>query len=139
MWELYNGGWAAPNIYYLGHAGVINFGGARIGGLSGIYNAKHYRLVRLPSLVMEWYPREWPWQEIALSLMGLFAGDRTWQDIAHSQTRDEEEHLPLLLVTMCVFWMVICTSAEALCSDQHFPCAVGQIRTFCLGRTYQIT
>ncbi|KAK9903387.1 hypothetical protein WJX75_004587 [Coccomyxa subellipsoidea] len=44
LWELYNGGWAAPNIYYLGHAGVINFGGARIGGLSGIYNAKHYHL-----------------------------------------------------------------------------------------------
>ncbi|BDA50256.1 Lariat debranching enzyme [Coccomyxa sp. Obi] len=44
LWELYHGGWAAPNIYYLGHAGVINFGGARIAGLSGIYNAKHYRM-----------------------------------------------------------------------------------------------
>ncbi|CAL8465238.1 g4773 [Coccomyxa elongata] len=44
LWELYHGGWAAPNIYYLGHAGVINFGGARIVGLSGIYNAKHYRM-----------------------------------------------------------------------------------------------
>jgi len=45
LWELYYGGWTAPNIYYLGHAGVINFGGARIAGLSGIYNSKHYRLV----------------------------------------------------------------------------------------------
>ena len=35
----------AKNIFYMGHAGVINFGGARIGGLSGIYNGKHYRQV----------------------------------------------------------------------------------------------
>ncbi|CAL5222243.1 g4577 [Coccomyxa viridis] len=44
LWELYYGGWVAKNIFYMGHAGVINFGGARIGGLSGIYNGKHYRL-----------------------------------------------------------------------------------------------
>jgi hypothetical protein len=42
LWELYYGGWAAPNIYYLGHAGVVNFGGLRIAGLSGIWNAPHY-------------------------------------------------------------------------------------------------
>ncbi|KAK9665264.1 hypothetical protein RND81_14G101300 [Saponaria officinalis] len=44
LWELYYGGWAAPNIYFLGFAGVIKFGNVRIGGLSGIYNAKNYRL-----------------------------------------------------------------------------------------------
>lgn len=44
LWELYYGGWAAPNIYFLGFAGVIKFGNIRIGGLSGIYNARHYRL-----------------------------------------------------------------------------------------------
>ncbi|KAL3132875.1 hypothetical protein ABBQ38_006795 [Trebouxia sp. C0009 RCD-2024] len=43
LWELYYGGWVAPNIYYLGHAGVIKFGGIRIGGLSGIFNGSHYK------------------------------------------------------------------------------------------------
>ena len=45
MWELYYGGWAAPQIYYLGHAGVVNFGGIRIGGMSGTYQSPHYNLV----------------------------------------------------------------------------------------------
>ena len=27
LWELYYGGWAAPNIYFLGYAGVVRFGG----------------------------------------------------------------------------------------------------------------
>lgn len=35
--ELYFGGWVAPNIYYMGYSGVINFGGVRIGGVSGIW------------------------------------------------------------------------------------------------------
>ena len=47
LWELYYGGWVAPNIYYLGHAGVVKFGGIRIGGMSGIYNGGHYKQVRL--------------------------------------------------------------------------------------------
>ena len=35
----------APNIYYLGHAGVVNFGGLRIGGLSGIFMEHNYSRV----------------------------------------------------------------------------------------------
>jgi hypothetical protein len=42
LWELYHGGWVAPNIYYLGAAGVVNVGGLRVAGLSGIYKREHY-------------------------------------------------------------------------------------------------
>lgn len=41
--ELYLGGWVAPNIYYMGYSGVINFGGVRIGGISGIYEERDYQ------------------------------------------------------------------------------------------------
>ncbi|KAG9445831.1 hypothetical protein H6P81_011959 [Aristolochia fimbriata] len=44
LWELYYGGWAAPNVYFLGFAGVIKFGNIRIGGISGIFNQRHYHL-----------------------------------------------------------------------------------------------
>ncbi|CAM9856153.1 unnamed protein product [Chrysoparadoxa australica] len=43
MQELNYGGWAAPNMYYLGTAGAVTLGGLRIAGLSGIYKAKDYR------------------------------------------------------------------------------------------------
>ncbi|EPB77805.1 lariat debranching enzyme domain protein [Ancylostoma ceylanicum] len=40
--ELPNGGWVAPNIYYMGFANVIRFAGLRIAGLSGIFNGKEF-------------------------------------------------------------------------------------------------
>ncbi|CAG8742679.1 16300_t:CDS:2, partial [Acaulospora morrowiae] len=43
LWELYHGGWVCENIYFLGRTGVINFGGLRIGGISGIYNFADYK------------------------------------------------------------------------------------------------
>ena len=43
-WELYHGGWVAPNIFFLGYANVVKVAGVRIGGLSGIYNRKHYQM-----------------------------------------------------------------------------------------------
>ncbi|TGO45382.1 hypothetical protein BCON_0398g00070 [Botryotinia convoluta] len=51
LWELYYGGWVAPNIYYMGAANVVRLGGVRIVGMSGIwkgynYNKSHYE--RLP-------------------------------------------------------------------------------------------
>ena len=32
----------APNIFYIGRAGLVNFGGLRIGGVSGIYKSHDY-------------------------------------------------------------------------------------------------
>ncbi|VUC29196.1 unnamed protein product [Clonostachys rosea] len=43
LFELYHGGWLAPNIYYMGTAGVIRYGPWRIAGLSGIYSRPDYR------------------------------------------------------------------------------------------------
>ena len=42
LWELYYGGWVAPNIYYLGAANLVRFGPLRIAGLSGIWKGYDY-------------------------------------------------------------------------------------------------
>ncbi|KAJ7251235.1 lariat debranching enzyme, C-terminal domain-containing protein [Mycena rebaudengoi] len=42
MWELYYGGWLAPNIYYLGEAGCVRVNGLRIAGASGIYKVTDF-------------------------------------------------------------------------------------------------
>ncbi|KAK6380659.1 lariat debranching enzyme [Exophiala oligosperma] len=43
LFELYYGGWLAPNIYYLGAANVIRLGPLRIAGLTGIWKGYDYR------------------------------------------------------------------------------------------------
>ncbi|KAI0927747.1 hypothetical protein AcW2_003958 [Taiwanofungus camphoratus] len=43
FWELYHGGWLAPNIYFLGHAGCVQVNGIRIAGASGIFKPKDFR------------------------------------------------------------------------------------------------
>lgn len=42
LWELYYGGWVAPNIYYLGAANIVRVGPLRIAGLSGIWKGYNY-------------------------------------------------------------------------------------------------
>lgn len=42
MLELPYGGWLAPNVYFLGRAGCVWFGGVRFAGISGIYKAYDY-------------------------------------------------------------------------------------------------
>lgn len=42
MWELFHGGWLAPNIFFLGNAGCVQVNGVRIAGMSGIFNKHHY-------------------------------------------------------------------------------------------------
>lgn len=44
MWELYHGGWLAPNIYFLGHAGAVQVNGIKIAGISGIFKGHDFRL-----------------------------------------------------------------------------------------------
>ena len=43
LFELYYGGWVAPNIYYLGAANVLRYGPLRIAGMSGIWKGYDYR------------------------------------------------------------------------------------------------
>lgn len=44
--ELPVGGLVAPNMYFLGNAGVINYRGLRIAGISGVYTAHNYEKPR---------------------------------------------------------------------------------------------
>lgn len=44
LWELYYGGWVAPNIYYMGAANVLRLGPIRIAGLSGIWRGADYQM-----------------------------------------------------------------------------------------------
>ena len=43
LFELYYGGWVAPNIYYMGAANILRLGPLRVAGLSGIWKGYDYR------------------------------------------------------------------------------------------------
>ncbi|EKG19463.1 Lariat debranching enzyme [Macrophomina phaseolina MS6] len=43
LFELFYGGWVAPNMYYMGAANVLRLGPLRIAGLSGIWKGYNYR------------------------------------------------------------------------------------------------
>jgi lariat debranching enzyme len=43
LFELYHGGWVAPNIYFLGAANTLRLGPLRISGMSGIWKGYDYR------------------------------------------------------------------------------------------------
>ncbi|KAH6908498.1 lariat debranching enzyme [Coprinopsis sp. MPI-PUGE-AT-0042] len=44
LWELFHGGWLAPNMYYLGNAGCVQVNGIRIAGVSGIFKGNEFRI-----------------------------------------------------------------------------------------------
>lgn len=48
--ELYHGGWIAPNIYFLGHAGCVQVNGIRIAGISGIFKQHDFKLGQYETL-----------------------------------------------------------------------------------------
>ncbi|KAI0338201.1 DBR1-domain-containing protein [Trametopsis cervina] len=43
FWELFHGGWIAPNMYFLGHAGCVQVNGIRIAGASGIFGDRDFQ------------------------------------------------------------------------------------------------
>ncbi|KAL9109170.1 MAG: hypothetical protein Q9227_006095 [Pyrenula ochraceoflavens] len=58
LFELYYGGWVAPNIYYLGAANVLRLGPLRISALSGIWKGYDYHkphFERLPYSYEDYY------------------------------------------------------------------------------------
>lgn len=73
LFELYYGGWVAPNIYYLGAANVVWVGPLRITGLSGIWKGHDYRKPhheRLPyspdDVKSIYHVREWDVRKLLL-------------------------------------------------------------------------
>ena len=75
----YHGGWLAPNIYFLGHAGCVQVNGVRIAGASGIFNANHFRQGESCALV-----------RYTIQFLISFVCDRTLGDDALRQWFDEK-------------------------------------------------
>ncbi|KAF7559105.1 hypothetical protein G7046_g5052 [Stylonectria norvegica] len=93
LWELYYGGWVAPNIYYLGAANILRLGPLRIAGLSGIWKGFDYRKPhheRLPFSdddVRSWYHvREYDVRKLLLVQTQVDVG------MSHDWPRGIEKH-----------------------------------------------
>ncbi|KAB2627964.1 lariat debranching enzyme-like [Pyrus ussuriensis x Pyrus communis] len=72
-WELYYGGWAAPNIYFLVFAGVVKFGNLRIGHferppynghtIRSVYHVREYdfhKLIQVEEPIDIFLSHDWP-------------------------------------------------------------------------------
>ncbi|KFA77128.1 hypothetical protein S40288_05280 [Stachybotrys chartarum IBT 40288] len=93
LWELYYGGWVAPNIYYLGAANVLRLGPLRIAGLSGIWKGFDYRKPhheRLPfnddDVKSFYHVREWDVRKLLLLQTQVDVG------LSHDWPRGIEKH-----------------------------------------------
>ncbi|CAM1504190.1 Fc.00g017810.m01.CDS01 [Cosmosporella sp. VM-42] len=93
LWELYYGGWVAPNIYYLGAANILRLGPLRIAGMSGIWKGFDYRKShheRLPfnsDDVKSWYHvREFDVRKLLLVQTQVDVG------LSHDWPRAVENH-----------------------------------------------
>ena len=86
--ELRYGGWVAPRIWYMGAAGVVNVGGVRIGGLSGIYKSHdyprgHYERPPYDSSTMRscYHVREFETRQLALLARRTHGGMEAAMDV----------------------------------------------------------
>ncbi|WVZ60346.1 hypothetical protein U9M48_010386 [Paspalum notatum var. saurae] len=95
LWELYYGGWAAPNIYFLGFAGVVKFGNIRIGHyerppynhrtIRSVYHVRHYDVLKLMHVKEPldiFLSHDWP---LGITEYG------NWQKLIQSKKFFEEE------------------------------------------------
>ena len=100
--ELYYGGFVAPNIYFMGIAGVVRFGGIRIAGLSRIFNQRDYckgHFERIPYNLNDirsvYHVREYNMNKL-LQLQGkidIFVSHDWPQSIAKHVSQQEVEQL----------------------------------------------
>ena len=74
LWELPYGGWVAKNIFYLGYAGIVNFGGLR-----SLFNHS-LRLGRSAGLSSLSPAANWSVDEGGAVLMETRVIDSSWPD-----------------------------------------------------------
>lgn len=154
LFELYHGGWLAPNIYYLGAAGVIRYGPWRIAGLSGIYDKRDYRKThheRLPydreSIKSVYHVREydvrkllsvsadvdvclshdWPaWVELFGDSEGLYASKPTFYDSAKKDGLGSKPATQLLDHLRPTYWFSGHMHVKSEATVQHTEATIDE-------------